>query len=107
MSRKKRIEAAVESALKPLEDGFQIHDIWDMITNIMENAETWVGLTSGTDKKEFALEVIEIVLGHEAIDLPGPDWISKPIIMWFLPSLIDKFVSLVKKVPNFGAEKAT
>ena len=102
MSREERIEAAVEAALKPLDDGFQIHDIWDMVTNIMENAEEWVGLTSGQDKKEFAMEVIEIVLKHDSVDLPGPDWVTRPVIMWFLPSIIDKFVALVKKVPNFG-----
>ncbi len=107
MSREDRIEQAVEAALEPIKDGFQVHDIWDMVTYVMENAEEWVGLTSGQDKKAFALEVIEIVLGHEALDLPGPDWITKRVIMWFLPSLIDKFVDLAKKVPSFGSEASS
>lgn len=106
MSREERIEAAVEAAMAPLKDGFQMHDIWDMVTNIMENAEEWVGLTSGKDKKEFALEVIDIVLQNDAIDLPGPDFITRRVIMWFMPGLIDKFVDIAKKVPNFGAEEA-
>jgi len=106
MSREERIEQAVTKAMEPLNDGFQIKDVWDMVTSIMENAEEWVGLTSGKDKKEFALEVIDIVLQHESINLPGPDWITRRVIMWFMPGLIDKFVEIAKKAPNFGTEKA-
>lgn len=104
MTHEEKIEAAVETAMEPLKDGFQMHDIWDMVINIMEHAEEWVGLTAGKDKKEFALEVIDIVLQHESIDLPGPDFITRRVIMWFMPGLIDKFVSIAKKVPNFGSE---
>lgn len=106
MTREEKIEAAVNEAMKPLEDGFQIKDVWDMVVNIMEHAEEWVGLSSGKAKKEFALEVIDIVLQHESINLPGPDWITRKVIMWFMPSVIDKFVEIAKKVPNFGSEKA-
>ena len=100
MDREERIEQAVEAALKPLEDGFQIHDVWDMVTNVMEYAQDWTDLAKGVDRKEFALEVVEIVL--RSIDLPGPNWITRRVIMWFLPGLIDKFVKIAKDKLNFG-----
>ena len=102
MAQNEQLEQAVNKALEPLIDGFQISDIWDMVTSVMEHAEEWVGLTDGKDKKAFAIEVVDIVLHHKNVDLPGPDWLTRRVIMWFLPGLIDKFVSIAKKVPSFG-----
>lgn len=96
------LEKLVDELLEPLKDGCQIQDLWDIVVSIMKHAEDWVGLTSGADKKEFALEVLEIILDHESIDLPGPDWITKRVVMWLAPSLIDKFVDIAKDKLNFG-----
>jgi len=101
MSREERIAEAVAEVMKPLADGFQMKDIWDMVTNVMSNAEQWVGFTQGEEKKAFAIEVIGIVLQH--IDLPGPDFITRRAIMWFLPGIIDKFVAIAKGTDIFGA----
>jgi len=100
MTREEMLKQAVEEVLKPLDDGFQISDVWDIITAIMENAEF---LTIDEDKKKFALEVLDIVL--RKIDLPGPDFITRRVIMWFAPSLVDKFVSVAKGIFSFGTTK--
>jgi len=92
----------VASLLKPFEDGFQVSDLWDILTDIMEHTEEWEGLLSGGDKKQFALDALEEVLSHPLVDLPGPDWITKKVILWFAPSLIDKFVAMTKNGFKFG-----
>lgn len=100
MDRSERIEAAVEAAIAPFADGFQLHDLWDVVLAIMEKVEDWKDLASGPDKKQFVLEVVEVVL--DKVDLPGPDFITKRVILWFLPSLIDKFVDIAKSKLNFA-----
>lgn len=94
------MDELVKDLIKPFKDGFQMHDLWDVFTTIMSHTETFQGLDTGEHKKAFALELLEAVL--DEVDLPGPDWITKRVIMWFAPSLIDKFVSVAKEKFSFG-----
>ena len=94
------VDKLVTDLLAPFDDGFQISDLWDVFTGIMNNAEEWQGLVSGQEKKTFGLGILELVL--DKVDLPGPDWLAKKVIMWIAPSLIDKFVAMAKDKFNFG-----
>jgi hypothetical protein len=90
----------VNDIVEPFTDGFEMSDLWNVVTQTMTFAESFD--LAGADKKKLAMEVLEIVLDHDKIDLPGPDWLTKRVILWFAPSLIDKFVSLAKEKVKFG-----
>lgn len=100
MIREEKLKDAISLALESFEDGFQIEDLWNTIHMLMLQAENWKELTSGRERKEFVLEVLETMLNE--IDLPGPDWITRKAVMWFVPSLIDMFVDIAKNTPAFG-----
>ncbi len=92
------LEEAVDQVAGLFEDGFQWKDIWDAIPMVMELVEDFEGL-DGAAKKERALKIIDKLL--DKIDLPGPDWISKKIILWFLPGVMDKLIDAAKGKFNF------
>lgn len=94
------MEELVTEILEPFKDGFQVGDLWDVLTSIMSHTETFQGLNTGKAKKAFALEMLAEVLNQ--VDLPGPDWLSRKVILWVAPSLIDKFVSMAKDKFSFG-----
>lgn len=87
------LEEAVEKLSGLFEDGFQWKDLWDAVPMAMELVEGFTGL-DGAAKKDRVLKIIDKML--DTIDLPGPDWVAKPIIMWFVPGAIDKFVEVAK-----------
>lgn len=92
------LEEAVEHIASLFDDGFQWKDLWDAIPMSMELVEEFEGL-DGAAKKEKALRIIDKLL--DKIDLPGPDWISKKIILWLIPQAMDKLVDAAKGKFNF------
>jgi hypothetical protein len=72
-------------------DGFQISDLWETVTTLMDHAEDFLN-EEGQVKKDFVLNTLEEVL--KQVDLPGPDFITRRVVLWFMPSLIDKLVEL-------------
>ena len=92
------LEEAVDQIASLFDDGFQWKDLWDAIPMVMELVEDFEGL-DGAAKKERALKIIDKLL--DKIDLPGPDWISKKIILYFIPDMIDKLIDAAKGKFNF------
>jgi hypothetical protein len=92
------LEEAVDQIAEQFDDGFQMEDLWEVIPTTMNIVESFKDL-SGTEKKEKAVAILDKVL--DKFDLPGPDWITKKVIMWFLPGAIDKLVEAAKGKFNF------
>ena len=92
------LEEAVEQIAALFDDGFQWKDIWDAVPMTMQLVGSFEDL-DGPAKKDKVLQIIDKLL--DKIDLPGPDWIAKKIIMWFLPGAIDKLVDAAKGKFNF------
>lgn len=82
-------ELAAKLVAPYVSDGFQVKDLWETLTTLMDHAEDFVNV-EGEVKKEFVIDTLQLVL--EKVDLPGPDFITRRVVMWFMPSLIDKFV---------------
>lgn len=87
------LEEAVDHIYGLFDDGFQFKDIMDAVPTAMEIVGGFQGLT-GPQKKEKVLQIVDRLL--DKTDLPGPDWLTKKAIMWFLPSVIDKLVAAAK-----------
>jgi hypothetical protein len=103
MERTEKLTLVVDELVKPFEDGFQVSDLWDVVQGAMSHAQTWVDLATGQDKKDFALAVLEQVLAR--VDLPGPDFITRRVVLWFAPSLIDWVVKFSKEKVQFGSDE--
>ena len=86
------MEELIDDILKPYKDGFDLRDIWDTVSTLMAHAEVLTDLDTGPKKKQFVLDILDTLL--DRVDLPGPDWIAKRVIMWLAPTLIDKFVAI-------------
>lgn len=92
------LEEAVDHIASLFDDGFQFKDLMDAVPMTMEIVENLGGLT-GEQKKEKVLQIVDRLL--DRTDLPGPDWLTKKAIMWFLPAVIDKLVAAAKNQFNF------
>ena len=63
------MDEIVDGLLLLFEDGFQITDLWSILTHIMSHAEDLK--EAGADKKAFVLEALENVLDRAVVFL-GP-----------------------------------
>lgn len=85
------------------EQGLTWAGVMKGVTVTMEVAEevatTLPGMT-GADKKGLALALLGALVNE--VDLPGPDWIVKPIITTVAPFLIDQLVSAANGGYSFG-----
>lgn len=94
MTQDERRAAFVAEAVALFEqDGFQVADLSALVVKSMEYVGTYEGW-AGADKKKEAIQVIDEVLKH--FDLPGPDALVRPVIMMFVPGIIDKLVDATK-----------
>jgi hypothetical protein len=48
----------------------------------------------GKQKKALVLKILEGTL--KKYDLPGPDWVSRKVVMFLAPTLIEKFIELTR-----------
>ena len=97
MSQEELREKFVADVTALYADGFQVKDLLDTL----EKAMVYVGQFKdwdGLDKKAEVLAIIELVLRGQ--DLPGPDVLTRPVVMYILPGLVDKFFELAKE--KFG-----
>lgn len=92
------LEEAVDQLAEDFNDGFQVSDLWTSIPTAMNIVESFTELT-GEQKKDKVIRIIDQLLGK--FDLPGPDWITKKVIMWFVPGAIDNLVDAAKGKFNF------
>jgi hypothetical protein len=83
------LEEAVDAIAETFSDGFQVEDLMTAIPHAMQVVASFEGL-SGAEKKEKVIHIVGGLL--DKFDLPGPDWITKKVIMWFIPGVIDKLV---------------
>lgn len=81
------IEAHADRVVQPFADGFQIHDLAEIVPQVMEIVGAVDGM-SGADKKATAVAIIGMVI--DRVDLPWiPDSLIDPLLKRLVPSLIE------------------
>ncbi len=88
-----RLDDAVQKAVTRLSDGLDASDVPLLFRDGVEIAEAY-GDLSGPEKREFCLAYITEVI-ERAHDVPGPDWITKPVFKWFVQNCGPGIVDLV------------